>query len=372
MQHNLKSIAKHFHIEGSFHNAKPFGSGHINDTFMVVCEKDGKAFRYVLQRINHEIFKNPPAMMENIIRVTNHIREKLQSYDRGLVARQLMVIHTDNNTGCYKDENGNYWRMYNLIENAFTRDVMENDAQTFEAARMFGWFQRMLIDLPKPQLHETIPDFHNTPKRFRDFQRILKSDPCNRAGSVKAEIDFAIEHAWICDVLLNLVDNGQIPVRITHNDTKINNIMLDEKTGSGVCVIDLDTVMPGLSLYDFGDMVRTATTPAEEDEPDLSKVVMQMPRFEKLVKGFVQETGGFLTNAEKKHLVSGGKVIIFEQFIRFLGDHLAGDTYYKIHRKNHNLDRSRTQMKLLQSIIAQEEQMNDVIGRILRRKITTK
>ena len=371
MLYNLKSIAEHFHTEGSFHNANPDGSGHITDTIMVVCEKDGNTFRYVLQRINHEIFKNPPAMMENIIRVTNHIREKLRSYDHSLVARQLMVINTDNNTGCYKEKNGNFWRMYNLIENAFTRDVMENDTQIFEVARMFGWFQRMLIDLPEPELHETISDFHNTPRRFRDFQRILKADPCNRGSSVKGEIDFVIEHAPICDVLMNLVDKGKIPVRITHNDTKINNIMLDEKTGSGVCVIDLDTVMPGLSLYDFGDMVRTATTPAEEDEPDLSKVVMQMPRFEKLVEGFLQETQGFLTKAEKKHLVSGGKVIVFEQFIRFLGDHLAGDRYYKIRRENHNLDRSRTQMKLLQSIIAQEEQMTNVVERILERKTTT-
>jgi thiamine kinase-like enzyme len=361
MQYDIKSIAKHFHIEGSFRQAEPFGSGHINDTFVIICQRNTNCFRYVLQRINHEVFKNPPTMMENIIRVTEHISKKLQAHDPVLAARQLKVIKTDDNTGCYKDKYGNYWRMYNLIENAFTCDVMENDAQAFEAARMFGWFQKMLIDLPGSQLHETIPDFHNTPKRFKDFQKVLKADLYNRAGGVKAEIDFAFEHAGICDVLLNLVGTGQIPVRITHNDTKINNIMLDKKTGRGVCVIDLDTVMPGLSLYDFGDMVRTATSPSDEDEPDLSKVVMQMPRFEKLVEGFVQETGDFLTDTEKQHIVSGCKVIIFEQFIRFLGDHLAGDKYYKIHRENHNLDRSRTQMKLLQSIIAQEEQMNKVI-----------
>ena len=361
---DLKKIFENFQVDGTFLQAEPYGSGHINDTFTVNCMQNGQNRRYILQRINHEIFKNPPAMMENIIRVTDHICGKLQTQDPVLADRQLRVINTYGDAGCYKDENGNYWRVYNLIENAYTCDVMENDAQVFEAARMFGWFQRMLIDLPGAQLHETILDFHNTPKRFRDFEQVLKADPCNRAKDVKAEIDFALEYAWISDVLLNLVDKGQIPVRIAHNDTKINNIMLDEKTGEGICVIDLDTVMQGLSLYDFGDMVRTVTSTAEEDEQDLSKVVMLMPRFEKLVEGFVQETGNFLNDTEKQHLIFGGKVIIFEQFIRFLGDHLAGDVYYKVHRENHNLDRSRTQIKLLQSIVAQEEQMNSVVERV--------
>ena len=368
MEYDLRKLVEQFHIEGQFIMANPYGSGHINDTFCVESKDRKGQKRYILQRINNAIFTNPPQLMENIIRVTDHIRGKLQAEKSKMAARQLRVINTDDNTGCYKDENGNYWRIYNLIENAFTRDVMENDSQAFEAARMFGWFQKMLIDLPGTQLHETIPDFHNTPKRFRDFEQVLEADPCNRAKKVKAEIDFALEYSWISDVLLDLVDKGQIPVRITHNDTKINNIMLDEKTGEGVCVIDLDTVMPGLSLYDFGDMVRTATTPAEEDEPDLSKVVMLMPRFEKLVEGFIQGTGEFLNDTEKQHLVSGGKVIIFEQFIRFLGDHLAGDVYYKIHRDNHNLDRSRTQMKLLQSIISQEEQMNNVVERVFSKR----
>lgn len=364
MTYDLKNIFGNFQIEGSFLDACPYGSGHINDTFVV--EATDK--RYIFQRINHNIFKNPPAMMENIIRVTDHIRGKLQAQDSALADRQLRVINTNDNANCYKDENGNYWRVYNLIENTYTCDVIENDAQAFEAARMFGWFQKMLIDLPGPQLHETIPDFHNTPKRFRDFKQILEADPCNRAKDVKAEIDFSFEYAWISDVLPDLVDKGQIPIRIIHNDTKINNVMMDNETNEGICVIDLDTVMPGLSLYDFGDMIRTAISPAEEDEQDLSKVVMLMPRFEKLVEGFVQENGDFLNDAEKQHLVFGGKLIIFEQFIRFFSDHLAGDVYYKIHRENHNLDRSRTQMKLLQSIIAREEQMNNVVEKVFNKR----
>ena len=230
---------------------------------------------------------------------------------------------------------------------------------------MFGWFQRMLTDLPGAPLHETIPDFHTTPKRLKTFQEVLQQDPCNRAREARAEVDFVLEHAAICDVLLNHVAQGAIPVRITHNDTKINNVMLDETTHKGVCVIDLDTVMPGLSLYDFGDMVRTATNPAEEDEQDLTQVCMRMPMFEMLVRGFAQETHPFLTPTEKKYLAFSGKLITFEQMIRFLADHLAGDTYYKIHRDNHNLDRSRTQMQLVQSIIAQEEAMSSLVDSVL-------
>ncbi|HUT47468.1 MAG TPA: aminoglycoside phosphotransferase family protein, partial [Sedimentisphaerales bacterium] len=239
-----------------------------------------------------------------------------------------------------------------------TYDTIESPELAYEAARMFGRFAAMLTDLPGPPLHETIPDFHATPKRFKTFREVLRQDPRDRAKDAGAEIDFVLQNAGICDVLLNHADKGEIPVRITHNDTKINNVLLDEKTHKGVCVIDLDTVMPGLSLYDFGDMVRTATNPAEEDERDLSKVTMRMPIFEMLLKGFAEETHTFLTPTEKKHMVFAGKLITFEQMIRFLADHLAGDIYYKIHRDGHNLDRCRTQMKMVRSIIAKEEAMN--------------
>jgi Ser/Thr protein kinase RdoA (MazF antagonist) len=250
--------------------------------------------------------------------------------------------------------------MYNLVENAITFDQLETSELAYEAARMFGWFQRMLTDLPGEPLFETIPDFHTTPKRYQNFLEVLEQDPCGRAKEAKAEIDFVQENAWICDVLLDEVAKGNIPVRITHNDTKINNVMLDVNTRKGVCVIDLDTVMPGLSLYDFGDMIRTATSPEDENETDLSKVFMRMPMFEMLAKGFAEETHSFLTGTEKKNLAFSGKLITFEQMIRFLSDHLAGDTYYKIHYPGHNLDRTRNQMKLVQSIAEQEDEMNVV------------
>ena len=364
MEHDVQSIAANFALDGRLTEAEPFGSGHINDTYSLTCQKDAREKRYVLQRINHEVFKNPPAMMENIRRVTDHIRCKLQEQEAALAARQLEVIRTADGDDWFKDPHGNYWRVYNRIENAVTYDTLESLELAYEAARMFGWFQRMLTDLPGEPLHETIVDFHTTPRRFEAFRQVLRQDPCNRAKDVKAEIDFVLENACICDVLLNCVDKGEIPVRITHNDTKINNVMLDAETHKGVCVIDLDTVMPGLSLYDFGDMVRTGTNPADEDERDLSKVTMRMPMFEMLVKGFAAETHTFLTPAEKKHLAFSGKLITFEQMIRFLADHLAGDTYYKIHRDGHNLDRARTQMELVRSIIAQEEAANALVDSV--------
>jgi len=366
MELGIKHIAENFNIDGKLIQHESFGSGHINDTYCLTCEKDSRQTHYILQRINHEVFKNPPAMMENIRRVTNHIRRKLQEQQNILASRQLVVISTKDGADFFRDDQGNYWRVYNRIENAFTYDILESPEQAYEAARMFGRFAALLTDLPGPPLHETIPDFHTTPKRFKTFMEVLQQDPHNRAKDVRPEIDFVLENADICDVLLNHVSKGEIPVRITHNDTKINNVLLDEKTHEGVCVIDLDTVMPGLSLYDFGDMVRTATNPAEEDEQDLSKVTMRMPIFEMLLKGFAEETHKFLTPTEKRNLAFAGKLITFEQMIRFLADHLAGDVYYKIHREGHNLDRCRTQMKMVQSIIEQEEAMNTLADSIFQ------
>ncbi len=360
MSYDLEQVVQQFQIDGQVTNISPFGAGHINDTYCVVSDQAGRQVRYVLQRINHAIFKNPVEVMDNIRRVTTHIHQKLKNQSSELAERQVVVIDTQDGAGCYTDAQGNFWRMYNMIENAVTFDRLETPELAYEAALMFGWFQRMLTNLPGQPLFETIPDFHNTPKRYQAFLKVLEQDPCGRAKEVTAEIDFVLENAEICDVLLDQVAKGEIPIRITHNDTKINNVMLDAETHKGVCVIDLDTVMPGLSLYDFGDMVRTATSPTEEDETDLSKISMRMPMFEMLAKGFAAETHPFLTEAEKKNLAFSGKLITFEQMIRFLGDHLAGDTYYKIHRPGHNLDRTRTQMKLVESIMAQEDKMNTV------------
>ena len=358
MKFDLDSIFKNFQIEGAFLEACPYGSGHINDTFAVSCKQNSENKRYIFQRINHNIFKNPPKLMDNIVRVTRHIHSKLESQGAEDIDRRVMkVIPADDGKDYYTDDDGNYWRAYIFIEKARTYDVMENLDQAYEAAKAFGAFQNMLVDLPEAPLFETIPDFHNGPKRLRAFQEALKADVCNRAKDAKEEIEFLQNNSWVFEVFPKLIEQGKIPIRITHNDTKINNVMIDDKTNEGICVIDLDTVMPGLALYDFGDIMRTTLSPAAEDEQDLSKVRMDMPSFEVIVRGYLSTAGQFLNTAEKEHLVFSGKMITLIIGARFLTDYLAGDTYFKIHRDGHNLDRCRTQFKLVQSITEQQEQM---------------
>jgi aminoglycoside phosphotransferase (APT) family kinase protein len=359
MGYDLPFLARQFRTRGEPRAIAPIPVGHINDTYIVTTGSN----RYVLQRINQIVFTKPVQVMANIVRITKHIRTKLAAADPMSAQRQLEVIPTTDGGGYYRDAGGDVWRMYNFIEEAVTYDSLQSAALAREAARMFGWFQRMLIDLPGPPLHETIPGFHNTPRRFERFQEVLTADVANRAKNAKAEIEFVFENAAICHVLSDLVQRGEVPVRIAHNDAKINNVMLDPQTGQGVCIIDLDTVMPGLSVYDFGDLVRTATCAAAEDERDLSKVAVDVALFEALARGFVAETRLFLTPTERRHLVFGGKLITFEQLIRFLTDYLAGDIYYKVHREGHNLDRSRTQMKLVQSIIEHEQDLNRLVER---------
>lgn len=362
MERDFTSIARHFHIPGGRVDVAAIATGHIHDTY-ILTTRHGRTARYVLQRINQTVFTNPPRMMDNIIRVTEHIHSRTQETDPEIASRQLRVIGTDDSAGCYRDAAGEFWRLYNFIDNASTYDVLDSADVACEAARMFGWFQSVLIDLPGPPLHETIDAFHDTPRRLERFRETLEADVLNRAKDARREIDFVLTNAAMCDVLSTLVARGEVPVRIAHNDAKINNVMLDNDTHRGVCVIDLDTVMPGLSVYDFGDLVRTAACSAAEDERDLSKVSVDLSLFDALARGFAREVDGFLTPAERQHLAFAGKLITFEQLIRFLTDYLAGDIYYKVHRQGHNLDRSRTQMKLVQSIIEQEGPLNGLVER---------
>ena len=360
MNHDLRAIVRQFYIHGEFRGAEPFGSGHINDTYRAVVDQAGTHNRYILQRINHGIFKNPVALMENIQRVTKHLANKLAG-ERDVSRRVLTLVPTRSGLPYHHDEQGNYWRAYLFIERAQSFDVVESPRQAFEAARAFGQFQMLLADLPLPRLVDTIPDFHHTPQRFAALAKAVDSDAHNRAASAKAEIEFAMQRASITSVL----HAAQLPERVTHNDTKINNVMLDDMTGEAVCVVDLDTLMPGLSLHDFGDMVRTATSPTKEDERDLAKVTMQLPMFEALARGYLASAAELLTDAEKKLLPLSGRLITFEIGIRFLTDYLGGDTYFKVHRDRHNLDRCRTQFKLVESIEQQEAAMSAVVEQVL-------
>lgn len=342
-----------FAFEGAFLGADVITHGHINDTWRVTTSRR----RYVLQRINHHVFRDPPAVMDNIRRVTAHIRAKLDGrpdVDR----RVLTLVPTRDGQWYYRDEAGQYWRAYHFIENAHIHDIVETAEQVEQAAREFGTFQRWLADLPPPRLAETIPGFHDTPRRFATFEAVLAADRHNRAAQARAEIEFVLQRKGIVNGLLS----AGLPERVTHNDTKFNNIMLDDATGAGLCVLDLDTVMPGLALYDFGDMVRTATCRAAEDERDLSRVRLELPFYEALVRGYLETAGEFLIGEERRLLAFAGKLITFEVGLRFLTDFLDGDQYFKVHRRGHNLDRCRTQFRLVESIEQQEEAMNRLAG----------
>jgi Ser/Thr protein kinase RdoA (MazF antagonist) len=358
--HNIQSLSRHFPIPGDYVDAVPYGTGHINDTYCATFDQGGVRVRYLFQRINHNIFKNPAALMDNVRRVTEHLHAKLKD-QADASRRALTVISTRDGQVFHQDAHGNSWRVYVFIERARTFDAVESPQQAFEAAKAFGRFQELLADLPAPRLHDTIPDFHHTPKRFASLEKAIAADVVGRAKSAKDEIEFAMQRQSITGVLLDLHQRGEIPERTTHNDTKFNNVMLDDATQEGLCVIDLDTVMPGLALYDFGDMVRTTTSPALEDERDLSKVKMQFPMYEALVRGYLSAAGRFLNEAEKRHLAFAGKLITFEIGIRFLADYLSGDLYFKVHRDGHNLDRCRTQFKLVESIEQQQSQMEKLI-----------
>ena len=354
---DLREIARHFQTGADFICAERCSSGHIHDTFVGIYRRDGADIRFIHQWINHHGFKQPELVMENIDRVTSHQRRKLlEAGCPDPERRALAIVPALDGRPWHRTAEGNYWRTFRFIDKARTSAAVESAAQAAEVARAFGDFQRHLVDLPAPRLHETIPAFHHTPTRFAALVQAIESDPLNRACNVRREIDFALAHEPITGTLLALNAAGEIPERITHNDTKLNNVMLTD-AGEGICVIDLDTVMPGLALYDFGDMVRTATSSSLEDERDLSKVQMQMPMFRALVDGYLSAARDFLTPAERDHLAFSGKLITFQIGIRFLTDHLLGDSYFRIHRPGHNLDRARTQFALIESIEQQEEAM---------------
>jgi hypothetical protein len=359
-EQTVAAVAKAFKAGGEFESAVRYGSGHIHDTYSVrYSENEGPGAHIILQRINTNIFKNPVAVMENIQRVTTHVGSRLKDApdaDR----RVLQVVPTCEEKAWHIDHQERYWRAYRFIEGANTIDEVSSERQAFEAAKAFGGFQRMLADLPGERLAESIPHFHDTPKRFTDFEFAVDADVAGRAKQVRDEIAFAMERRFIAGALVE----AALPERVTHNDTKLNNVMLDEGTGEGICVIDLDTVMPGLAAYDFGDMVRTMTCPTAEDEQDLSRVEMRFSFFEAVLRGYLAGAGEFLIPSERESLIAGAKVIVFEQGIRFLADYLAGDTYYKVSRAGQNLDRCRTQFRLLESIEGQEAEMEKLLRSI--------
>lgn len=359
----IENAAKAFCLEGVLQEKKPYGNGHINDTFLLVCDDAGKEKKYILQRMNHSIFKNPMALMENIVNVTAYLRKTISARGGDPDRETLCVIKTKDGEDYLEDSLHNFWRVFLFIDGTFCLEQVENPQDFYDCAVAFGGFQQMLADYPADTLHETIPLFHHTPSRFQAFQQAVEEDPLGRARLVRPEIEFALEREADTHVLTDLLDAGKLPLRVTHNDTKLNNILFDNVTRKALCIIDLDTVMPGLSLYDFGDSIRTGANTGAEDETDLDKVGLDLNLFETFTKGFLTGSGGSLTELETELLPMGAKLMTYECGIRFLADFLQGDTYFKIHRENHNLDRARSQFKLVADMETKWADMAAVINR---------
>lgn len=340
----------------------PYGNGHINDTFLVRCQTaDNTEKRYILQRMNHDIFKNPPQLMENMVHVTKYLRKKILSQGGDPDRETLNVLKTQGGADCYQDSGNNYWRVFSFIENSMCLEKVENAKDFYDSGAAFGNFQRMLADYPAETLHETIPNFHNTPSRLQDFQKAVRTGDKERAALAQREISFVLDRVREASVLTDLLSEGKLPLRVTHNDTKLNNILFDADTHKALCIIDLDTVMPGLSLYDFGDSIRFGANTGAEDETDLTKVGLDLGLFEAFTKGYLEGCKGSLTAKEIEMLPMGAKLMTYECGMRFLADFLTGDHYFKVHRVNHNLDRARTQFQLVADMETKWDEMTAIV-----------
>lgn len=373
---DLSWLAERFAIDGDFVVAVPHGSGLINDTFAATYEMHGverPRRRFIHQRINREVFRDPVALMDNVARVTRHVRSKLVAAGANDIDRRVLsLVPTRDGADYLLDEAGECWRTYLFIERARTYDVVETPGQAYEVARAFGAFQRQLADLPPPPLADTIPGFHDTSRRLSSLREAVRRDLAGRASQAAAEIDRLEAYAPLAGALLDLVEQGVIPIRVAHNDTKINNVLIDDRDGKAVCVIDLDTVMPGVVLDDFGDLVRSSVCFAREDERDLARIRVELPLFEALVQGYLASAGWFLATGEIDHLVLGGKLMTYECAVRFLTDHLEGDTYFRVRHEGQNLDRARTQLALLDSMTAHESELRDIVARVAAAAMTTR
>jgi hypothetical protein len=360
---DLREISGLFDIRADFIGGMPYGSGHINDTYCASFDQAGlRPVRYILQRINTNVFRTPVQLMENIARVTRHSLERLIAEGNPEARRRtLTCIPSVDGRPYAVDARGGYWRVYPFIERATGHDAIETNEQAYEAARAFGNFQKLAAGLGGGRLHETIPDFHNTPRRLEALRGAIDADPLNRVAEAKEEIAFVEARAADCPRITDLIAAGAIPERVTHNDTKLNNVLLDDETAEGVCVIDLDTTMPGSALYDFGDMVRTATPTTREDSTDLAALDLRMDRFEALVRGYLASTRSFLNAAEVENLAFSGKLLTLECGIRFLTDFLLGDVYFKIKHPRHNLDRCRNQFAFVAAIEKRLPEMEKVV-----------
>ena len=354
MEAGIREVLQQFFPGEDIVSVGSHGSGHINHTFAVETA-GGK--KYVMQKINTDIFKDVEGLMENVVNVTAYLRRQIAQEGGDPERGTMRVVPAVDGKYYYKDAEGGCWRVYLLIDNVISLDRAENEEALYASGLAFGRFQAQLADYPAQTLHETIPDFHNTPKRYQAFEKAVEEDCCHRAASAAGEIAFIRERKAETEILTDLLKEGKLPLRLTHNDTKLNNVLLDPETYEAVCIVDFDTIMPGLTAYDFGDAIRFGANTAVEDEPDTSKVSLSLPLYKAYVKGFMEGCGERMTAKEIETLPVGAKTITLEQGIRFLTDYLQGDTYYQTSREGQNLDRCRTQLALVADMERKWEQM---------------
>lgn len=360
----LESIISQFSIPGTLIKAERFGRGLINDTYLCEFREDSTPRKYILQRINASIFKQPEQVMANVEAVTTHIVGRLRAQgNEDPYAITPALIHTRSGQSFCRDGSGAYWRMFHFIEGGEVFDTVRDAKHAYEIGRGLGKFQALVADMDPLKLHDTLPGFHHTPRYLAEYDDALKANSKQRAAEVEAEAEFVSQRRFLAPLLMDLMDSGQVPVRVVHNDPKVNNIMIHLATHEVLCMLDLDTVKPGIVHFDFGDCVRSAANPAGEGAQDLGSIKIDMPFFEAITSGYLREAGAFLTQQEVEALPVSVKVITFELGLRFLADYLRGDTYFKIKHPSHNLERARVQFKLLESIEALEKEMAALVAK---------
>ena len=356
-------IARRFDVPEGEISAEPYGNGHINDTLCVTVSAAQGQRRFIMQRVNRYVFQKPEEVIRNIEQVTEYLRGVIASEGGDPQRETLTLVRTKDGKTFTYDEDGELWRMYLFIEDTISRDLPDTTELFALSGEAFGRVQRQMGGFPAASLVESIPDFHNTPARYAQLMDAVARNAAGRLGEVEEELAFCRAREKDTHALLDALAAGEIPLRVTHNDTKLNNVLLDAKTGRGVCVIDLDTVMPGLAAYDFGDSIRFGANTAEEDERDLSKVQFSLPMYEAFTRGFLSEAGRVMSRREIELLPMGARLMTLECGMRFLADHLNGDKYFRIHRPGHNLDRARTQFALVRHMEENWDAMLDVVKR---------
>jgi hypothetical protein len=360
---NINDVIAEFEITGNLISAIPFGSGHINDTFKVTTDSGNQ---YMLQKINHFVFKDVEGLMANLVQVTNHLKQKLKATTGSDPEKEVLTL-IKNKQGGYliKDTDGEHWRVFVFLNDTKSYDQVLTEQQAFEGGKAFGCFQRLLTDLDTALIVDTIPNFHNIEYRLANLDKAIRENPLSRLQAVLPEVEFINERRTGMNRILQLGREGILPLRIIHYDTKFNNVLLD-KNDKAQCVIDLDTVMQGFVAYDFGDAIRTIISTATEDDPDVNLINLNLPLFTAYANGYLEQTIGFLTEAEVHSLIDGVLLLPYMQTVRFLTDYLNGDTYYKIHSPHHNLQRTKAQMQLVKKL---EEKRDELNGIILKSKI---